>query len=306
VTIRFCQKPRLAIFGFMVVLLLAGTADAGARRTVTDLAGRTLEVPVDPRRVVALAPSATEIVFAIDRQDRLVGVSRFSDTPEAARALPKVGSYVHLDLERIVALKPDLCLAIRDGNPKAVVDRLEAMGIPVYAVDPRDLASVMETVAAVGDLLNARETALRLVTDMRRRIDAVDRRVAKAAHRPRVFLQIGMTPIVSAGASTFLHELITRAGGVNAAAGATAYPRFSQEQVIALAPEVLIITSMNREGLFQKALTEWRRWPQMPAVANNRIHIVDSNCLDRPSPRLVEGLEQLARLIHPTLFEGPP
>jgi iron complex transport system substrate-binding protein len=235
-----------------------------------------------------------------------VGVSRFSDTPEAARALPKVGSYVHLDLERIVALKPDLCLAIRDGNPKAVVDRLEAMGIPVYAVDPRDLASVMETVAAVGDLLNARETALRLVTDMRRRIDAVDRRVAKAAHRPRVFLQIGMTPIVSAGASTFLHELITRAGGVNAAAGATAYPRFSQEQVIALAPEVLIITSMNREGLFQKALTEWRRWPQMPAVANNRIHIVDSNCLDRPSPRLVEGLEQLARLIHPTLFEGPP
>jgi iron complex transport system substrate-binding protein len=306
VTIRLCQKPRLTIFGFMVVLLLAGTAEAGARRTVTDLAGRTLAVPVDPRRVVALAPSATEIVFAIHRQNRLVGVSRFSDTPEAARALPKVGSYVHLDLERIVALKPDLCLAIRDGNPKAVVDRLEAMGIPVYAVDPRDLASVMETVAAVGDLLNARENARRLVADMRRRIDAVDRRVAKAVHRPRVFLQIGMTPIVSAGASTFLHELITRAGGVNAVAGASAYPRFSREQVIALAPEVLIITSMNREGLFQQALTEWRRWPQMPAVANNRVHIVDSNCLDRPSPRLVEGLEQLARIIHPTLFEAAP
>lgn len=305
-TIRFCQKPRLAILGFMVVLLLAGTAEAGTRRTVTDLAGRTLEVPVDPRRVVALAPSATEIVFAIGRQDRLVGVSRFSDTPEAARALPKVGSYVHLDLERIVALKPDLCLAIRDGNPKAVVDRLEAMQIPVYAVDPRDLESVMETVAAVGDLLNAQENARRLVADMRRRIDAVDRRVAKAVHRPRVFLQIGMTPIVSAGASTFLHELITRAGGVNAAAGASAYPRFSREQVIALAPEVLIITSMNREGLFQQALAEWRRWPQVPAVANNRVHIVDSNCLDRPSPRLVEGLEQLARIIHPTLFEGAP
>jgi iron complex transport system substrate-binding protein len=217
-----------------------------------------------------------------------------------------VGSYVHLDLERIVALKPDLCLAIRDGNPKAVVDRLETMGIPVYAVDPRDLASVMETVAAVGDLLNARENARRLVANLRRRIDAVDRRVAKAVHRPRVFLQIGMTPIVSAGASTFLHELITRAGGVNAAAGASAYPRFSREQVIALAPEVLIITSMNREGLFQQALAEWRRWPQIPAVANNRVHIVDSNCLDRPSPRLVEGLEQLARIIHPTLFEAAP
>ncbi len=300
------HRPRRPLLVVLAVLSLAAAAGAGQTRRVTDLAGRTMAVPVDPRRVVALAPSATEIVFAIGRQDRLVGVSRFSDTPEAARALPKVGSYVHLDLERIVALKPDLCLAIRDGNPKAVVDRLEAMRIPVYAVDPRDLASVMETVAALGDLLDAREAAGRRVDDMRRRIAAVDRRVARASHRPRVFLQIGMAPIVSAGSATFLHELITRAGGVNAAAGTTAYPRFSQEQVIALAPEVLIITSMNREGLFQQALAEWRRWPQMPAVAGNRLHIVDSNCLDRPGPRLVEGLEQLARLIHPTLFEAVP
>lgn len=304
-TCRMIHRRWLAVACFLCTLLLAATA-AGQTRRVTDLAGRTMEVPVDPRRVVAMAPSATEIVFAIGRQDRLVGVSRFSDTPEAARALPKVGSYVQLDLERIVALKPDLCLAIRDGNPKAVVDRLEGMRIPVYAVDPRDLASVMETVAALGDLLDAREAAGRLVDDMQRRIAAVDRRVARASHRPRVFLQIGMAPIVSAGSGAFLHELITRAGGVNAAAGPTVYPRFSQEQVIALAPEVIIITSMNREGLFQQAMAEWRRWPQMPAVANNRIHIVDSNCLDRPSPRLVEGLEQLARLIQPNLFEAAP
>jgi iron complex transport system substrate-binding protein len=296
----------LAIAVLLTVFLLAATVGAGQMRRVTDLAGRTMEVPADPRRVVALAPSATEIVFAIGRQDRLVGVSRFSDTPQAARALPKVGSYVHLDLERIVALKPDLCLAIRDGNPKAVVDRLEAMRIPVYAVDPRDLESVMETVTALGDLLNAPDAARRLVEDMRRRIATVDARIAGVVHRPRVFLQIGMAPIVSAGSSTFLHELITRAGGVNTAAGQTAYPRFSQEQVIVLAPEVIIITSMDREGLFEQARAEWRRWPQMPAVANNRIHIVDSNCLDRPSPRLVEGLEALARLIHPTLFEAAP
>ncbi|MEE4608754.1 MAG: cobalamin-binding protein [Desulfobacteraceae bacterium] len=305
-TIRLYEKPWLAIFGFLATLLLAGAADAVTLRTVTDLAGRTMQVPADPQRVVAFAPSVTEIVFAIGRQDRLVAVSRFSDYPEAARSLPKVGSYVHLDLERIVALKPDLCLAIRDGNPKAVVNRLEGMQIPVYAVDPRDLGSVMKTIAALGDLLDAREAAQRLVDDMQRRIAAVDRRVAKASHRPRVFLQIGMTPIVSAGSGAFLHELIARAGGVNAAAGPTVYPRFSQEQVIALAPEVLIITSMNREGLFQQALAEWRRWPQIPAVADNRIHIVDSNCLDRPSPRLVEGLEQLARLIHPNLFEAAP
>lgn len=305
-TYRMIHKRWLTLGCLLSMVLLTATTAAGQTRRVTDLAGRSMQVPVDPQRVVALAPSVTEIVFAIDRQDRLVGVSRFSDTPEAACSLPKVGSYVHLDLERIVALKPDLCIAIRDGNPRAVVDRLEGMQIPVYAVDPRDLGSVMKTIAALGDLLDSREAAQRLVDDMQRRITAVDRRVARASHRPRVFLQIGMTPIVSAGSGTFLHELITRAGGVNAAAGPTAYPRFSQEQVIALAPEVLVITSMNREGLFQQALAEWRRWPQMPAVADNRIHIVDSNCLDRPSPRLVEGLEQLARLIHPNLFEAAP
>ncbi|RLB96481.1 MAG: cobalamin-binding protein, partial [Deltaproteobacteria bacterium] len=184
---RIIHNLRLTLIFFLPTVLLAAVTAAGQTRRVTDLAGRTMQVPVDPQRVVSMAPSATEIVFAIGRQDRLVGVSRFSDTPAATRSLPKVGSYVHLDLERIVALKPDLCLAIRDGNPKVVVDRLEAMQIPVYAVDPRDLESVMETIAALGDLLNAREAAQRLVDDMQQRIAAVDRRVARASHRPRVF-----------------------------------------------------------------------------------------------------------------------
>jgi iron complex transport system substrate-binding protein len=296
----------LAIAIFLTVFLAAVTAGAMERRTVTDLAGRTMQVPVDPRRVVALAPSLTEIVFALGEQDRLVGVSRFSDYPPAARRLPKVGSYVQLDLERIVALKPDLCLAIRDGNPKAVVDRLEALKIPVYAADPRDLGSVMETITVLGGLLQAGDAAERRVADMQRRIAAVETRVAAARHRPRVFLQIGLAPIVSAGSPTFLHELIQRAGGVNMAAGPTPYPRFSVEQVIALGPEVIIITSMDRAGLFETVRAEWRRWPQMPAAAGDRIHIADSNFLDRPSPRLVDGLEQLARLIHPDLFGAAP
>ncbi len=297
---------RAAVVLFLTFCLLAVPAGAARTRTVTDLAGRTMQVPVDPRRVVALAPSLTEIVYALGRQDRLVGVSRFSDYPEAARDLPKVGSYVHLDLERIVALQPDLCLAIRDGNPKAVVDRLEAMGIAVYAADPRDLGSVMEAIAALGELLGAPDAAARRVAEMRRRIGAVEARASGAGHRPRVFFQIGLSPIVSAGSPTFIHELIQRAGGTNAAAGPTPYPRFSVEQVIALAPEVIIITSMDREGLFETVRAQWRRWPQMPAAAHDRIHIVDSNCLDRPSPRLVDGLEQLARLIHPDLFGGAP
>ncbi len=290
----------------LVLFLSSAAAGAAGDRVVTDLAGRTMRVPQDPQRVVALAPSLTEIVFALGRQDRLVGVTRFSDFPQAARLLPKVGSYVKLDLERIVALRPDLCLAVRDGNPKAVVDHLETMGIPVYAADPRDLGSVMETITALGDLLGVPDAAERINADTRRRIRAVEDRVAQAGPRPGVFFQIGLAPIVSAGSGTFINELIVRAGGINLAAGPVPYPRFSREQVIGLAPEVIIITSMARQGLFEQVRDEWRRWPQMPAAAKDRIYISESNLLDRPSPRLVDGLEYLARLIHPALFQERP
>ena len=297
---------RFGIGAALLALLVSAGPCPAAMRTVTDLAGRTVVVPADPQRVVALAPSLTEIVFALGQARRLVGVTRFADYPAAARDLPRVGSYVQLDLERIVVLRPDLCLAIRDGNPKAVVDRIEEMGIPVWAADPRDLSSVMDTIAAVGDLLGAGAAAARLGADMHRRIGAVDARVATAAQRPRVFFQIGLAPIVSAGSRTFIHELIERAGGANAAAGPTPYPRFSPEQVIALAPDIIIITSMARQGLFEQVRAEWRRWPQMPAAANDRIYISESNLFDRPSPRLVDGLEHLARLIHPRLFGDAP
>ena len=141
---------------------------------VTDLLGRRFAVPANPQRIVSLAPNITEIVFALGQEHRLVGVTRYSDFPPAAESLPRVGSYVHLDLERIVSLSPDLCLGIKDGNPLEAVRRLESLGIPVYAVDPRNLASVMETLLTIGNLLGAQERADQVVGNMRRRIEAVE------------------------------------------------------------------------------------------------------------------------------------
>jgi len=271
-------------------------------KTVTDPTGRTLDVPDTPCRVVALAPSITEIVFALERQDVLKGVTQYSDYPADALKLPRVGSYVHLDLERIVALSPDLCIAIKDGNPKQVADRLTELGIPVYAVNPFDLNTVIQTVEEMGALLNATKKAGQLADNMRARIRRIDRLVASTPQRPAVFFQIGISPIVSAGTDTFINELITRAGGKNLAAGKTAYPRFSEEELVGLAPDVVIITSMTRGGEFDKAMAQWRRWDTLPAIKNNRIHLIDSDLVDRPTPRIVEGLETLARLIHPELF----
>jgi iron complex transport system substrate-binding protein len=275
---------------------------AAGERILTDQLGRQIKLPRQPQRVVALAPSITEIIFSLGEEQRLKGVTQFSNYPAAATQLPNVGSYVHLNLEKIVALRPDLCIAVKDGNPRGIADRLESMEIPVYAVDPRNVTTVMETITEIGRLLNADTKAARLVESMQTRIETVKTLVSDTKHQPRVFYQIGIAPIVSAGTRTFIHELITLAGGRNVTAGPVAYPRLSREQVLELSPEVFIITSMARQAVFEKVKREWSRWPALPAVRDQRIFLVDSDLFDRPTPRLVDGLEQLVRLIHPELF----
>ena len=289
-----------------LVLRIGFHVTCGLAGEVTDPLGRTLTVPDSPSRVVALAPSVTEIVYALGQERRLVGVTEYSDSPPEAKALYRVGSYVKLDLERIVALKPDLCIAVKDGNPRDAVERLMSLHIPVYAVDPRSLDMVLSTITQIGALLEAKDRAQTLVSSLQGRIARVTDIVARTNLHPRVFIQIGLTPIVSAGTHTFIHELIERAGGINLAEGDTPYPRFSREQVLALAPDVIVITSMESASNFEQARAEWLQWPCLPAARDQRIFIEDADLFNRPSPRLVEGLEHLARLIHPELFKGAP
>ncbi len=282
--------------------LLAGLSPWHVLAAVqTDQLGHQVNVPAAPQRLVTMAASLTEMVFAVGLGSRLVGVEQFSDYPPAALALPKVGSYKNPDLERIVALRPDLCLSIKDGNPRHVVDFLQGLGIPVYVVDPHNVAGVIATVEEIGHLLGAEGKAGELAAALNRRYQRIKGLTAQIAHRPRVFFQIGISPIVSAGSHTFLDELITTAGGLNLAAGKVAYPRFSQEQILALQPEVIIITSMARGGAFEQVKAGWERWETLPAARNHRIFLVNSDLVDRPAPRLVDGLEVIFRLIHPEL-----
>ncbi len=293
----------------MAILLLAmasfiiSLATPSLAKTVTDQLGRNVTVPDEPRRIVSLAPNITEIIFDLGQERRLVGVTRYSDFPPEAEKLPKIGSYVHLDLEKIVALKPDLCIAIKDGNPIAVANRLESLKIPVYAVDPNNLETIMQTVIEIGGLINAEKRADLLVQNMDFRIQKVKSLVSNITYRPRVFFQIGISPVVSVGTQTFIHGLIVLAGGINLAEGPIIYPRFSREQVLALSPEIIIITSMARAAIFEQVKAEWNKWPHLPAVRDQRIFLEDSNFFDRPTPRLVDGLELLVRLIHPELFK---
>ncbi len=311
---QFHQKPRVSInirnmklfFHLMIFLIVIPLCHSGFSEVsagiVTDPLGRKVNVPRNPRSIISLAPSITEIIFALNRENLLKGATLHCDYPAGAKLLPRVGSYVGLDLEKIISLKPDLCIAIKDGNPQHVIDRLASFGIPVYAVDPRNIDSVMNTILSIGGLLGADKRAEFLVKNMRLRIRHLTEMVAATPHKPRVFFQIGTAPVVSVGTRTYIHELILLAGGINVTAGDTPYPSFSREQLIAFSPEIIIITSMEKSDAFEQVLAEWNKWPQIEAVRNKRIYVADSDLFDRPSPRLIEGLELLVRLIHPELF----
>ena len=278
---------------------------AATGRVVCDEAGRRVLVPDTPRRIIALAPSITEMIYSLGREDRLVGVAQQSDYPAAAKSLPTVGTFVRPDIEKIVALRPDLCIATTEGNPPYAISRIQSLGIPVYVTRPVDLNGIMRSLLDIGDLLGVKRKAKAVVGCMQARIDHVKDLVAMARSRPRVFFELGFAPLVSAGKNSFDGQLITYAGGVDISRGPEPYPRISMEQVLAGKPDVIIIASMAKRGNPEQVKSEWDRWTSLPAVRDRRVYVVDPNLFDQPSVRLVDALELLARLIHPELFEKP-
>jgi iron complex transport system substrate-binding protein len=301
----FFFMPRTYIILTLVMTLLLQSGDLLAG-PVTDQIGRALVAPENPTRVIALAPSITEVIYDLDQEKRLVGATQYSTHPSEAKSLPRVGSYVRLDIEKIVALRPDLCVAIKDGNPKHIIDKIVSLGIPVYVIDPRSLLQIMDTITRLGDLLHAERAAADLVDDMEKRIERVQTLVGGARSKPRVFFQIDAEPLFSAGNNTFIHELIELAGGINTAAGENPYPRYSWEDILVLQPEIVLISSMAG-GLDPEDLVKtWRKWDQLSAVNNDKVFVVDADLFDRPTSRLVDGLEVIAGIIHPEVFGDTP
>lgn len=290
---------KAALFLFLSFLFIS-TAQS---RELIDQLGRKVEVPDPLTRVVSLIPSLTETSFEVGGGSALVGATRFATFPEAASKLPRVGSYVALDIEKIVKLQPQLCLATKDGNPKASVERLEALGIPVYVFDPKSLEDVVDTVVRLGVIYRTEALADSLVSGYRKRLDNVARQLDDVKDRPRVFFQIDAQPIFSAGSDTFLHELLVRSGAVNLAADRSGYPRYSWEELLVLKPDVVLMASMGGGYSEQDLRARWEAWPQVPAVEKQRLHVVDADLFDRPSPRLIDALEHLVGLLHPELAE---
>jgi len=269
----------------------------------TDEAGRTVEVDRAPQRIVSVAPNVTEILFALGLENRLVGVSTYCQYPPEARKKEKIGGYINPSLEKIVALRPDLVIGIAEGDLRTFVDKLAGLKIPVYIANPRDALEVTASIRGIGEVTFAPDPAREIVRSMEERIRRIREKV-QGLGRPRVLHILDFNPLISAGKGTFVDDLIRLGGGRNVAEAAMGkYPRFSMEEVLVQDPEVILLASMKSQDPMVKQRRWWERWKTITAVKEGRIYVLDSDLIHRPSPRIVEGLEQVARAIHPEAFK---
>ncbi len=286
----------------LLVLLLFNVLPVKAQRVFKDELGREVVIPDVPTRIVSLAPNITEILYALSLGDRIVGVTRFSDYPRQAERKPKVGTYVNFNIEKIVALRPDLIIATYGGNPKAAILRLEKLGFAVYVTRAKSVEGMLNMIEHIGMITDTRQRAATIVNRLKKRIKGVTDKVQHAP-RPLVFLQINAKPLMTVGGGSFHDQVIELAGGRNLARASTVrYPQYSIEDVLHKEPDYILISTMEREGLFEQQKADWIRWQNIPAVRNDRICFIDSDLIDRASPRIVDGIEEMARLIHPGLF----
>ncbi len=304
---------RLVALGIGFILLslfaaCAAPADEAAPSTieVTDQLGRTVKLNRTPQRIISLAPSNTEILFALGLADRIVAVTDYDDYPPEAKEKPSVGGYSTPNIEEVVALSPDLILAT-SVHEQRIIPQLEERGMTVFALNPKTIDEVLEAITLVGEITGQEKEASRLVAEMQNRIKMVTDKTDSLLEeqRPRIFYIVWHDPLMTSGSGTFQHDLIQKAGGTNIARDLTGWPTISLEAVIEANPEVMIagVGHGNTEDLnFQFIKTE-SRLRDTDARQNNRVYAIDGNLVSRPGPRIVDGLEELARLIHPEIFK---
>lgn len=262
---------------------------------VVDDNGNTVKLTAPAERIISLAPHVTEQLFAIGAGGKIVGAVDYSDYPEQAKLIPRVGGYSRLDLERILALKPDLIVGWSSGNNAQQLERLEEMGMRVYRSEPRRLDDIAAGMLKLGELAGVTQQAEEQVVKFRHKVETL-REAAGGKPEQTVFYQIWNRPLMTVNGEHLINEVITLCGGKNIFAELPVLtPKVSEEAVIAANPEVIIASGMGRER--PEWLDEWRRWPQMEAVKSERLYVIDPSIIQRATPRLLEGAEVMCGMI---------
>ncbi|GKS58780.1 ABC transporter substrate-binding protein [Nitrospira sp.] len=272
-----------------------------AARTFVDDMGRKLFLSQAPRRIVSLAPSVTEMLYAIGAGNQVVAVTGLCDFPLEVSSKPKVGQ-LSANLETLVALQPDLVIAPHGFLSAEVLEQFERLKLPLLLLRAQSVDDIFRHITTLGRLLNQSKMANELAAELRARLKRIKANT-QGRPSPRVLYVLNMEPLITVGPGTFIQHVIEMAGGSNIARDAvTEYPRLSMETVLARNPDVLVFPTGETEGIPESDRLAWRRWPTLSAVQSGRFIDIPSVLLDRPGPRLLDGLERLARALHPDAF----
>jgi iron complex transport system substrate-binding protein len=282
-------------------------AKSAAPLVVKDDEGRRVEVPQPVRRIVSLAPSVTETLYALGVQDRLVADTDFCDYPPEAKKLPKVGGPFTPNLEVILSLKPDIVLlAARSANRKETADALDLLHVPKYSTSARTIDGVLVSIAKLGEVLGAAEQGRALEASLRARLTELRKKLGTGAP-VRVLFVVWQEPLISIGQETFLADALRWAGAESVINTKQDWPHVSLEEAVRQQPDYLVFASARPEEI-TATLASMRNlpgWRDMKALQENKVAIV-SDAINKPAPRLVDAIEELARDLHPEVFaEGP-
>jgi iron complex transport system substrate-binding protein len=280
----------------VVAVLLTLSLTASANRAVRDELGRDVTVPDHPHRLVCLAPSITDMVYALGRGDEVVGITDYTKYPPEARRKPSVGEVINPSLEKLVALRPDLILALAKFNSADSIRAMERLGLAVFVIVPHGLQGIYRSMESLGRAIGAELQASALVAKLRGREAAVRQRVA-GKPRPTIFYLLWADPIMSAGHGAFITELIETAGGKSVTGDlATEWPTLSFESVVAGQPEYLLLVRGSHATL--ESLRHQGNWTRLDAVRNGKVFYADDR-IEYPSPVAFDALEDLASQFHP-------
>ncbi len=290
---------KLLFIVFLIPFLCNLSSAEGKERLFIDETERNVKVLLSVKRIISLAPSITEILFALGLHQEIVGVTSFCDYPEAALAKPKIGGYVNPSIEKIISLKPDLIIGTRDGNRLETIHRLNDLGFSVYVVNPKGFDGVIKTIQNIGEIVARKDESKRIIKNTMTRKENIVR-LTQSLPKPKVFFQIGNAPIITVGRGSLGDDLISLAGGKSISEDElVTYPLYSIETILSKAPEIIIMSSMESKKNYSNLIKWWQNWKSIPAVKKSAIYVIDSDLVDRPTPRMVEGLEALAKMIHP-------
>jgi iron complex transport system substrate-binding protein len=296
------SAPASARNATAVVAACAATPIAAATTyplTITDDAGRQVTFEQAPQRIISIAPSNTEILYALGLDDRVVGLDAFSNFPPEVAEKPRVGDYLEPDLERVAAADPDLILAT-EFHVDTVLPELETLGLPTVVLEPANLDEVFASIMQVGAIVGEPAHAAALVCALQERADAV---VAAVAGAPRTSVFFELDPgLYTVGPGTFIADIIERAGGDNIAADAAEmWPQLSAEAVVSANPDVILLAD-EAGGVTPEQVAARSGWEDIAAVAQGRVIVIDPDLVARPGPRVVDGLEAVAAALHPDRF----